>query len=131
MIKIENVETAGWEPALRGMRNPLNSWDKADSEFTPWDNTDFTIGSNDHDLAMRLRNAGTDHRKFLRMIVCYCDITAPLYWHKEMDTYRSGVEKNSCSTMHKIADHKFTLEDFSTEHLQKPMLEILKHTIHG
>lgn len=126
MIKIKNVSTAGWEPALRGMRNPMNSWDKADSIFgnevnggqlvrfdSPY------IGPADHDLAMRLRNAGTDHRKYLRMIVCYADITAPLYWWKEFDTYRFGVEKNSCSTMHKIADKEFTLDDFSTDKMDK------------
>lgn len=141
MIKIENVTTSGWEPAIRGMRNPMNSWDKSDSIYCDYmescdicklfnsgdgclggkgietKNGVMKIGQCDHDLMMRLRNAGTDHRKFMRMIVCYADITAPLYWWKEADTYRNGVEKNSCSTMHKIADHEFTMDDFSTEHI--------------
>ena len=135
MIKIENVETAGWGPALRGMRNPMNSWDKADSTVLPAMGNfngvkmGFHIGDADHSLAMRLRNAGTDHRKFLRMIVCYCDITAPLYWWKEFDTYRNGVEKNSCSTMHCIHKHEFTLDDFSTEHLEWPNKKCLEDVI--
>lgn len=127
-IKLSNSQVVGWEPAIRGCRNPLNSWAKSDSRFgeggtvgQTYDSgahtENFDIGPNDHDLMMRLRNAGTDHRKYLRMIMVYVDITAPLYWHKEMDTYRAGVEKNSCSTMHKIADKEFTLEDFSYEHL--------------
>ena len=135
MLKIENFEVLGWEHAIRGMRNPMNSWEKSDSGYCQRDllrdcttcvhkSTDypvcysgFDIGPNDYDLMMRLRNAGTDHRKFMRMITVYLDITAPLYWWKEFDTYRVGVEKNSCSTMHKIHAKEFTLEDFSTEHL--------------
>lgn len=119
MIKIENVETCGWEAAIRGMRNPLNSWNKSDTAFWsyPKNNVAHKIGPNDLDLMKRLRNAGTDHRKFMRMIVVYCDVTAPLYFWKEADTYQIGVTKNSCSTMHKIADKEFTLEDFSCEHL--------------
>lgn len=130
MIKFENTNVVGWEAAIRGMRNPLNSWDKSDSEFDRdpinyFDENDmpctdlrkFVIGENDLDLMQRLRNAGTDHRKFLRMIVVYVDITAPLYWWKEFDTYKVGTVANSCSTMHKIADKEFTLDDFSHEHL--------------
>ena len=126
MIKFENTEVYGWEAAIRGMRNPMNSWAKSDSEFSvcecehwPHDTKRSlaSIGPNDLDLMMRLRNAGTDHRKFMRMITVYVDITGPLYWWKEMDTYQVGVVKNSCSTMHKIAAKEFTLEDFSCEHL--------------
>ena len=133
MIKLENTEVVGWEHAIRGMRNPMNSWDKSDSEFVrdpdygcsgncPCEDIDghcdcCFIGANDLDLMKRLRNAGTDHRKFMRMIVVYLDITAPLYWWKEFDTYKVGTVANSCSTMHKIHEKKFTLEDFSYEHL--------------
>ena len=117
MIKIENVEVVGLEHAIRGMRNPMNSWDKSDSEFIPWDNTDFKIGNNDLDLMKRLVKSGTDHRKFMRMIVVYADVTAPLYWWKEFDTYKVGTVRNSCSTMHKIQDKEFTIDDFSHEHL--------------
>ena len=124
MLKIENVEVVGWEHAIRGMRNPMNSWEKSDSRWEPqFDATqgpvagEFVVGPNDHDLMMRLRNAGTDHRKFMRMITVYLDITAPLYWWKEFDTYKVGTVANSCSTMHKIHAKEFTLEDFSYEHL--------------
>ena len=152
MLKLENTEVIGWEHAIRGMRNPLNSWDKSDSEFIrdpdygcsgncPCEDIDGRcdccfIGQNDLDLMKRLRNAGTDHRKFMRMITVYVDITAPLYWWKEFKTYRAGrkfgdpepyimdpelletdIETNSCSTMHKIHDKEFTMEDFSHEHL--------------
>lgn len=117
MIKIENVEVVGWEPAIRGMRNPMNSWAKSDSGWTyPFDD-EYELGENDLKLAKQLRNAGTDHRKFMRMITIYADITAPLYWFKEYDTYKVGTVANSCSTMHKIADKEFTLEDFSCEHV--------------
>ena len=118
MIKFENTEVIGWEHAVRGMRNPKNSWEKSDSDysFKALDGTPC-IGGNDLKLMMTLRNAGTDHRKFMRMIVVYVDITAPLYWWKEFDTYKVGTVANSCSTMHKIHDKKFTLEDFSHEHL--------------
>ena len=134
MLKIENFEVLGWEHAIRGMRNPMNSWEKSDSNF--FDDSEghvcnicqgrgsmslIEMGPNDHDLMMRLRNAGTDHRKFMRMITVYLDITAPLYWWKEFDTYRVGVEKNSCSTMHKIHAKEFTLEDFSCEKLYDPL----------
>lgn len=131
MLKIENTEVMGWEHAIRGMRNPKNSWAKSDSNWryvspaqrenhilaSYFDDSEFWIGPNDADLMNRLRNAGTDHRKFMRMITVYLDITAPLYWWKEFDTYKVGTVANSCSTMHKIADKKFTLEDFSCEHL--------------
>lgn len=131
MIKIENTEIVGWEAAIRGMRNPLNSWEKSDSKWysigIPTSNPaaindkylsqKYCIGNNDLNLMKRLRNAGTDHRKFMRMIAVYVDITAPLYWWKEFDTYKVGTVANSCSTMHKIHAKEFTLEDFSCEHL--------------
>ena len=126
MLKIENVEVLGWEHAIRGMRNPKNSWAKRDSgPECPYGKEkccgecqqNFCIGPNDKQLMMTLRNAGTDHRKFMRMITVYLDITAPLYWWKEFDTYKVGTVANSCSTMHKIADKEFTLDDFSHEHL--------------
>ena len=129
MIKLAYTEVVGWEHAIRGMRNPLESWGKSDSY---WDykqrNIDdlkvdyqldeaFYLGINDRNLMMRLRNAGTDHRKFMRMIVVYADILAPLYWWKEFDTYKVGTVANSCSTMHTIHKKEFTLDDFSCEHL--------------
>ena len=117
MIKIENVEVFGFEQAIRGMRNPKNSWDKSDSEFIPWDISDFNIGNNDLKLMTALRDAGTDHRKFMRMITVYLDITAPLYWWKEFDTYKVGTVANSCSTMHKIHAKEFTMDDFSNDNL--------------
>ena len=117
MINIELLEMSGIGSAINGMRNPMNSWSKGDSYYILPDDTEFHIGPNDHDLMMKLRNAGTDHRKFMRMIVVYANITAPLYWWKEFDTYKVGTVANSCSTMHKIADKKFTLDDFSIEHL--------------
>ena len=126
MIRLENTQDYGWEAAIRGMRNPKNSWDKSDSYFglmedpepiNPDDWAHIILGGNDHDLMMQLRNAGTDHRKFMRMIAVYVDITAPLYWWKEFDTYKVGTEANSCSTMHKIHAKEFTLDDFSHEHL--------------
>lgn len=133
MLKIENTETYGWEAAIRGMRNPKNSWDKSDSEWKFYGGDSykgvFVIGENDLDLMMRLRNAGTDHRKYLRMITVYCDITAPLYWWKEYDTYKVGTVANSCSTMHKIHAKEFTLNDFSHEHLNSHAIEVLKKTI--
>lgn len=124
MLKIENVEVYGWEAAIRGMRNPMNSWEKSDSGWEPQFDTEqgpvageFVIGPKDLDLMTRLRNAGTDHRKFMRMITVYLDITAPLYWWKEFDTYKVGTVANSCSTIHKIHAKEFTLDDFSCEHL--------------
>ena len=129
MIKIENVVTPSseqWKALILGARNAMNSWDRSDSKF--YDDVDFDpddyigpgmylIGPNDCELMMRLRNAGTDHRKFMRMITVYLNITAPLYWWKEFDTYKVGSVANSCSTMHKIHAKEFTLEDFSCEHL--------------
>ena len=117
MIKIEDAWPFGFDAAIRGMRNPMNSWEKGDSYYIWPDDEEFHIGPNDHDLMMKLRNAGTDHRKFMRMIVVHTDITAPLYWWKEFDTYKIGTVSNSCSTMHKIAEKEFTLDDFSIEHL--------------
>lgn len=127
MLKIENVDVIGWEAAIRGMRNPMNSWEKSDSHWSHVydspkavmviDENAFLLGENDLGLMNRLRNSGTDHRKFMRMITVYLDITAPLYWWKEFDTYKVGTVANSCSTMHKIADKAFTLNDFSHEHL--------------
>lgn len=141
MLKISNFEVLGWEHAIRGMRNPMNSWEKSDSgycggrgkrcdtcPYNPGDyepcyfaqkckDTLYVVGQKDLDLMKRLRNAGTDHRKFMRMITVYVDITAPLYWWKEFDTYKVGTVANSCSTMHKIAAKKFELEDFSCEHM--------------
>lgn len=136
MLKLEYTEVMGWEHAIRGMRNPMNSWEKSDSgdicsceqkldegdrhipyclrHFYPR-RDEVLIGPNDHALMMKLRNAGTDHRKFLRMITVYVDITAPLYWWKEFDTYKVGTVANSCSTMHKIHEKEFTLDDFSHE----------------
>lgn len=122
MLKIEKTDVYGWDAAIRGMRNPMNSWDKSDSfeEYTnyPWV-TDPAIGVNDRTLMEKLVKAGTDHRKFMRMIVVYVDVTAPLYWWKEYDTYKVGTVANSCSTMHKIHAKEFTLDDFSHEHLFK------------
>ena len=174
MLKFEHTEVVGWEAAIRGMRNPLESWEKSDSGFCETQGEDCTdcaaldengrctasipigdddlyfVGKNDLDLMTRLRNAGTDHRKFMRMLVVYVDITGPLYWWKEFKTYRAGrkfgddepdilqipedyfefdIEMNSCSTMHKIHAKEFTLEDFSTEHLSEHSLEHLKKTI--
>ena len=138
MLKIENTEVVGWEHAIRGMRNPKNSWEKSDSFLCrevedgtcpedcsfrgkcPVYGTEdfFVLGDNDYALMKNLRNAGTDHRKFMRMIIVYLDITAPLYWWKEFDTYKVGTVANSCSTMHKIHAKEFTIEDFSCEHLK-------------
>ena len=126
MIKIENFEVVGWEYAIRGMRNPMNSWDKSDSAGI---GEMCCIGKNDLDLMKRLVKAGTDHRKFMRMIVVYADITAPMYWWKEADTYKVGTVRNSCSTMHKITEKEFTLDDFSHEHLIVAGLNSLKRTI--
>lgn len=147
MIKFENTEVMGWEAAIRGMRNPMNSWEKSDSGVcfdtvachtcrtdrnhckSRMENKEFVVGYDDMNLMTRLRNAGTDHRKFMRMIAVYVDITAPLYWWKEFDTYKVGTVANSCSTMHKIAEKEFTIEDFSCEHLENSWLVHLKETI--
>lgn len=132
MLKIENTEVMGWEHAIRGMRNPKNSWENSISNYCEEIDCDdcdmanfrpqnsgacYKVCVTDYALMERLRNAGTDHRKFMRMIAVYLDITAPLYWWKEFDTYKVGTVANSCSTMHKIHEKEFTLEDFSCEHL--------------
>lgn len=123
MLKIENVEVVGWEHAIRGMRNPKNSWEKSDSVFAGKysyglnDDVSVSIGSNDHNLMMTLRNAGTDHRKFMRMITVYLDITAPMYWWSEYDTYKVGTVANSCSKMHKMLAKPFEMNDFSFDRL--------------
>ena len=135
MIKLENWDVVGWEHAIRGMRNPMNSWAKMDSKMrntylelrelatgvNSWENVPcepyISVGPNDQDLMMRLAKGGPVHAKYRRMITVYVDITAPLYWWKEFDTYKVGTVANSCSTMHKIHAKEFTLEDFSTEHL--------------
>ena len=134
MLKIENTEVFGWEAAIRGMRNPMNSWDKSDSGYCPrYDNEPiyygFKVGENDLKLMKNLSKAGNDHGKFLRMINVTLDITAPLYWWKEFDTYKVGTVANSCSTMHKIHAKRFTIEDFSCEHLEDFFLDGLKRII--
>lgn len=154
MIKFEHTEVVGWEHAIRGMRNPMNSWEKSDSGWTRVSHEEavdiynddsieiidecdrdedggsfYIIGKNDLDLMKQLRNAGTDHRKFMRMITVYVDITAPLYWWKEFDTYKVGTVANSCSTMHKIAAKRFERDDFSHEHLMDGGNYILNSTI--
>lgn len=149
MIKIENEEVLGWEHAIRGMRNPMNSWDKSDSKVVNENCEDcmrkadysvckhnsihncfnYEVGDNDLDLMKRLGNAGTDHRKFMRMITVYLDITAPLYWWKEYDTYKVGTVANSCSTMHKIHSKELTLDDFSCEHLEAHNIRLLEQII--
>ena len=146
MIKIEYTDVYGWEASIRGMRNPLNSWEKSDSSFEVYDSDEssfwtpnnleqknnlinMNIGENDMKLMKQLRKAGSDHRKFMRMINVTCDITASLYWWKEYDTYKVGTVANSCSTMHKIHAKEFTLDDFSCEHLGGQPLEALKFTI--
>ena len=150
MIKVENIEPWGFEHAIRGMRNPMNSWDKSDSymgydchkcgridregscEPKKHDCSEYygiEIGPNDLALMKKLYNAGPEHRKYLRQIFVSMDITAPLYWWKEFDTYKVGTVANSCSTMHKIAAKKFTLEDFSVEHLYSDELDFFKEII--
>lgn len=129
MIKIEHVETYGWEAALRGMRNPLNSWAKADTTYPHDGDFELIIGPRDMKLARSLANAGTDHGKFLRMIGVAMDITAPLYWWKEADTYKVGTVANSCSTMHKIAAKPFTRDDFSHDGLKQYNFGWLDQTI--
>lgn len=147
MLKFEHTEVVGWEHAIRGMRNPLESWEKSDSDYRPilcarcndcptfsdetWEDCDkcethiltnqhkgFMVGPNDLDLMKRLRNSGTEHRKFMRFIVVYVDITGPLYWQKQLDYYKVGTTWNSCSTMHCIHKKRFEREDFSIEHLE-------------
>lgn len=161
-ITFEHTEVLGWEHAIRGMRNPMNSWNRSDSHFhfgevlcedcaytykNPCGQNCLDIGSNDYDLMMRLAKGGPVHAKYRRMITVYVDVTAPLYWWKEFDTYKVGTVANSCSTMHKIHAKEFTLEDFSCEHLNDECvvcnvvfgdhsdsltsLDIFKYTIEG
>ena len=131
MIRIEKTYVFGWESAIRGMRNPMNSWDKSDTEYEQIAPTLYrrTIGANDLTLMKKLVKAGSDHSKFMRMINVTCDITAPLYWWKEYDTYKVGTVANSCSTMHKIHAKEFTLADFSWEHLGNRSLCTLERVI--
>lgn len=134
MIKIENYDVVGWEHAIRGMRNPMNSWEKSDSfEFPPDEDGVPDIGPNDYKLMKSLRESGTDHRKFMRMITVYLDIVSPLYFLKELDTYKVGTVANSCSTMHKITEKEFVLNDFSHEHLfiDDEAIDFLKHLVSG
>ena len=129
MIKLENTVLASPEQMsfiIQGLRNPMNSWDKSDSKYNDLD--EYKIGANDLGLMKRLAMAGTDHRKFMRMMPVYVRITAPLYWWKEFDTYKVGTVANSCSTMHKIAAKEFTVDDFSTEHLISDSNAIMKTT---
>jgi len=130
MLKVENIEVYGWEAAIRGARNPMNSWDRIDSEFyiTKLKNN-CKIGPNDYKMLKGLCIAGKDHRKWMRMVTVTVDITGPLYWWKEFDTYKVGTVANSCSTMHKIHAKEFTLDDFSHEHLNKINIEVLKNVI--
>lgn len=138
MIKVENIDVWGFEHAVRGMRNPMNSWDKSDSkwefEYIGMDDTPnagidkFVVGQNDLDLMKRLYKAGTEHRKYLRQIFVSMDITAPLYWWKEFDTYKVGTVANSCSTMHKIAAKEFELDDFSWEQLLNTGCDLIEYT---
>lgn len=125
MIKIENVDVYGFESAIRGMRNPKNSWDRSDSKYEMYVDGEwhYEIGENDLALMKNLSAAGTDHAKFLRMINVTMDITAPLYWWKEFDTYKVGTVANSCSTMHKIQDKEFTIDDFSVENLYEDVIQ--------
>ena len=123
MIKIENIDVYGFEAAIRGARNPMNSWDRMDSCYN---NGEFEIGENDYKLLKNLTIAGPEHRKWNRMVTVTMDITAPLYWWKECDTYKVGTVANSCSTMHKIQAKEFTLDDFSHEHLIKGYKGVLR-----
>jgi hypothetical protein len=140
MIKIEKIEVYGWEAAIRGMRNPMNSWDKSDSLYGTYCGVDengndivtkdgLYVGENDLKLMINLSKAGSDHGKFLRMINVTCDLTAPLYWWKEYDTYKVGTVANSCSTMHKLTEKKFEVEDFSHDYLLPEALKSLCRTI--
>lgn len=126
MIKVENIYTCGWEAALRGMRNPMNSWRFSDSTF---ETNNVSIGPADLALMMRLAKAGTDHRKYLRMIHIQMDVTAPLYWWKDYDTYKVATTANGCSTMHKLHAKDLTLDDFSKEDLDEIGVNILQTTI--
>lgn len=137
MLKTENTMVCGWEAAIRGMRNPMNSWDKSDSYWTHIENPEtlntapfqFFVGENDLALMKKLAKAGSDHRKFMRMIVVYVDVTAPLYWWKEACTYRVGTTMNSCSTMHTIHKKEFTLDDFSTDRLEESNVSVIERLV--
>lgn len=149
MIKVENIDVTGFEPAIRGMRNPMNSWDRSDSLFCSPDgcafckyhyeqcenstwrypDSDFDIGQNDLDLMRRLYKGGSEHRKYLRMITVTMDITAPLYWWKEFDTYKIGTVANSCSTMHKLDSRDLILDDFSHDKMFGQSIRILQEVI--
>lgn len=133
MIKFEHSEVWGWEHAIRGMRNPMNSWERSDTTFLDYyfagtEEAPY-IGQNDYDLMARLIKGGQPHRKFLRQIFVSVDITAPLYWWKEFDTYKVGTTANSCSTMHKIQANQFSFDDFSCEHLDAPSKAVLGKVI--
>ena len=127
MIKVERISVMNFENAIRGARNPLNSWNRQDSYYD--ENNNYVLGPNDLDLAKRLCNAGSDHRKFVRQIFVSMDITAPLYWWKEFDTYKVGTVDNSCSTMHKIHSKEFTLDDFSVDHMNEESLKVFKELV--
>ena len=127
MIKLERTSVMNLENAMRGARNPLNSWSRMDSYYD--ENHQYILGPNDLDLAVRLRRAGSDHRKFLRQVMVSADVTAPLYWWKEYDTYKVGTVANSTSTMHKIHSKPFSREDFSTDHMTEPTLAFMDQVI--
>jgi len=132
VLKIENTEVVGWEHAIRGMRNPKNSWPKSDSALVFDDQQDewkYQVGENDHRLMMTLASGGPVHAKYRRMIVVYADVTAPLYWWKEADTYKVGTVANSCSTMHKIHSRDLTIDDFSIDGMDEKSLQNLLGTI--
>ena len=132
MIKVEKIDVWGFEHAIRGMRNPKNSWDRSDSYFEDTIDVNskaYSIGENDLNLMRQLYKGGSEHRKYLRQIFVSMDITAPLYWWKEFDTYKVGTTADSCSTMHKIAAKEFELDDFSHEHLLNESIELFKTTI--
>lgn len=140
MIRIENIDVWGWEHAIRGMRNPMNSWSKSDSKWVferldvneDLSPVDYVVGPNDLGLMRKLFAAGTEHRKYMRQIFVSMDVTAPLYWWKEADTYKVGTVANSCSTMHKIHSKEFALDDFSHEHLlEDEAIEFMKHLVDG
>lgn len=131
MIKLENTDVSGWEAAIRGMRNPMNSWDRSDSKWCdvgkglPY----FEIGANDLKLMRNLIESGTDHSKFMRMINVTVDVTAPLYWWKEADTYKVGTVRNSCSTMHKVTEKEFEINDFSYEHMMDDTYYVMQEHV--
>ena len=133
MIRIENKNVVGFEHAIHGMRNPMNSWEQSDSNYGVWypDDDKYYIGEKDLDLMKRLVSAGTDHSKFMRMITVYADITAPLYWWKEYDTYKVGTVANSCSTMHKITAKRFELDDFSHDKMHDSTMNILEIVVNN